>query len=127
MIPIDIEYVGGLSKNEEMIISLVSDDILDINKKNVNYFYELISNRYDNINVISKVMKYILANVVSIMNETYKIDIELVFNIIAQYTIYPLSKNKDRVNSLIGLLREKQIDSYTFEEFVNYIEKECEI
>lgn len=123
MIPIDIEYVGGLSKNEEMIISLVSDDILDINKKNVNYFYELISNRYDNINVISKVMKYILANVVSIMNETYKIDIELVFNIIAQYTIYPLSKNKDRVNSLIGLLREKQIDSYTFEEFVNYIEK----
>lgn len=127
MIPIDIEYVGGLSKNEEMIISLVSDDILDINKKNVNYFYELISNRYDNINVISKVMKYILANVVSIMNETYKIDIELVFNIIAQYTIYPLSKNKDRVNSLIGLLREKQIDSYTFEEFINYIEKECEI
>lgn len=127
MIPIDIEYVGVLSKNEEMIISLVSDDILDINKKNVNYFYELISNRYDNINVISKVMKYILANVVSIMNETYKIDIELVFNIIAQYTIYPLSKNKDRVNSLIGLLREKQIDSYTFEEFVNYIEKECEI
>ena len=127
MIPIDIEYVGVLSKNEEMIISLVSDDILDINKKNVNYFYELISNRYDNINVISKVMKYILANVVSIMNETYKIDIELVFNIIAQYTIYPLSKNKDRVNSLIGLLSEKQIDSYTFEEFVNYIEKECEI
>ena len=61
------------------------------------------------------------------MNETYKRDIELVFNIIAQYTIYPLSKNKDRVNSLIGLLREKQIDSYTFEEFINYIEKECEI
>lgn len=127
IIPIDIEYVGGLSKNEEMIISLVSDGILDISKKNVNYFYELISNRYDNINVINKVMKYILSNAISIMNETYKIDIELVFNIIAQYTIYPLSKNKGRVNSFIGLLREKKIESYTFEEFINYIEKECGI
>lgn len=127
IIPIDIEYVGGLSKNEEMIISLVNNDILEINKKDGNYFYELISNRYNNINVINKVMKYLLSNAIIIMNEAYKMDIELVFNIIDQYTIYPLSKNKGRVNNFIDLLREKQIDSYTFEEFVNYIEKECEI
>ena len=127
IIPIDIEYVGGLSKNEEMIISLVNNDILEINKKDGNYFYELISNRYNNINVINKVMKYLLSNAIIIMNEAYKMDIELVFNIIDQYTIYPLSKNKGRVNNFIDLLREKQIDSYTFEEFVNYVEKECEI
>lgn len=126
MIPVDIEYVCGLSRNEEMISSLIDSKILNVSEISLNYDEDIIFREYEDLNFMSRIVKQILNKVKFIMNDINKVEDEISFNILAQYTLYPLSKNKGKTKEFLERARSKRTQMYSFSEFIDYATKVCE-